>query len=765
MVASSICDSYSDLMDIDQVLVVPDTPDRVSKSPKNICKISEPAESSSRNTMLASRGITDRRRRLGDNIRAAGMYSHSGGNLGDIARSQGASGTAIPTSSFRNAPMSSTIEGKTVKHMDRHHCNHQHLVDDKFSRSSLPGISSHHPNRRLNPVLIENGEIPKHSSKTSRDDLRSRPMNKGYLPPNNAGSLHTAGVSSQQYKGSSLPGISSHHPNRRQDSALVEHGEVPKSSSKSTRENLGARKMNTGYVLPDNIASLHTAGCSSKSISSENKGKVKVGHDNPVHCDVHSVEGNDNICLIASDHDTVEGLSMAPHSFRPSTTVRKRWVRNGCISPHNIAKAKRLAETSGNGSQNTECAVISGGSHPIVDVNEVTSKHNAASRAKGKELYESSPKGHADRRSDVGHFADGWCNGKFPEDCVLVQDTSGNSNKKVLGKSSTSFPATSSEQKPVLNEGQIHTPTSIIKRQKKHTLSLGSPEKRSEVICLSSGGESSTRKSVRDRCRLPPSELGSSVAVGEISPEVRESVTQTDNDAETRDVQLQADEMLARELQEQLYNEISEPSSHEILSSLGWVEHQEDHVQPASSRGSHRTHAFGAAPPLTRQASQSLRNRLFRRGAQARLPRSNVPRLRSHVHRYPRGRGRLFPSDMDVDMRMDLLETMEAVVNDDIRMVNQLLESDREFGENDYEMLLALDENNHTHLGASVARIANLPESTVHNDNCEVCSICLETPAIGDTMRHLPCLHKFHKDCIDPWLRRRRSCPVCKSDI
>ncbi|XP_056690863.1 E3 ubiquitin-protein ligase SDIR1-like [Spinacia oleracea] len=80
-------------------------------------------------------------------------------------------------------------------------------------------------------------------------------------------------------------------------------------------------------------------------------------------------------------------------------------------------------------------------------------------------------------------------------------------------------------------------------------------------------------------------------------------------------------------------------------------------------------------------------------------------------------------------------------------------------------MLLALDENNHTHLGASIAHIANLPESTVHNDNCEVCSICLETPAIGDTMRHLPFLQKFHKDCIDPWLRRRRSCPVCKSDI
>lgn len=42
------------------------------------------------------------------------------------------------------------------------------------------------------------------------------------------------------------------------------------------------------------------------------------------------------------------------------------------------------------------------------------------------------------------------------------------------------------------------------------------------------------------------------------------------------------------------------------------------------------------------------------------------------------------------------------------------------------------------------------------------CSVCLEQVGVGELLRSLPCLHQFHVNCIDTWLRQQGTCPVCK---
>ena len=47
------------------------------------------------------------------------------------------------------------------------------------------------------------------------------------------------------------------------------------------------------------------------------------------------------------------------------------------------------------------------------------------------------------------------------------------------------------------------------------------------------------------------------------------------------------------------------------------------------------------------------------------------------------------------------------------------------------------------------------------------CSICIVPYEVGDELRSLLCAHKFHKDCINQWLRTlavRPLCPLCKAD-
>jgi hypothetical protein len=72
--------------------------------------------------------------------------------------------------------------------------------------------------------------------------------------------------------------------------------------------------------------------------------------------------------------------------------------------------------------------------------------------------------------------------------------------------------------------------------------------------------------------------------------------------------------------------------------------------------------------------------------------------------------------------------------------------------------------NNSRSIGGALVA-ANPGEWHTAGDTKRVCAICLELYEPDDKLRLLPCQHRYHKECIDPWLTRRKPlCPVCKFD-
>ncbi|KAJ5072902.1 hypothetical protein M0811_09348 [Anaeramoeba ignava] len=101
--------------------------------------------------------------------------------------------------------------------------------------------------------------------------------------------------------------------------------------------------------------------------------------------------------------------------------------------------------------------------------------------------------------------------------------------------------------------------------------------------------------------------------------------------------------------------------------------------------------------------------------------------------------------------------------------------SERENGDNmdpdamNYQQLLNLGERiGRVERGLDDNGINQLPVSKFDKNTAKgdlTCSICRCEYEDGEEIRRLPCLHYFHKDCIDQWIKSNPTCPICKTKI
>jgi hypothetical protein len=92
-----------------------------------------------------------------------------------------------------------------------------------------------------------------------------------------------------------------------------------------------------------------------------------------------------------------------------------------------------------------------------------------------------------------------------------------------------------------------------------------------------------------------------------------------------------------------------------------------------------------------------------------------------------------------------------------------------DLNENSYEELLNLQERiGNVAVGVDKETLENVTSKfqlkKIPEDE-KLCSICYDDFKINDKVRKLPCMHLYHSNCIDKWLKNSKKCPLCQKEV
>ncbi|XP_063675226.1 mucin-5AC-like isoform X2 [Bolinopsis microptera] len=118
---------------------------------------------------------------------------------------------------------------------------------------------------------------------------------------------------------------------------------------------------------------------------------------------------------------------------------------------------------------------------------------------------------------------------------------------------------------------------------------------------------------------------------------------------------------------------------------------------------------------------------------------------------------------------LHILSQMNERIEDDPRLRTILAFATLDPDNMTYEQLLMLDELLPKNQGATKEMISNKTSLQQYHksDNHEndSCIICITDFEESEGIRLLPCCHIYHFGCVDNWLKRKKTCPMCRSPI